>query len=495
MTPIRNRAFTVLSAVILAGAGQAITATTAVGAYPASLTRAPYLSDLTETGVRVNFATTTSIAKVRVRYGPVAGGACTTSSVTTATTSRQGYTVTYPTASGTATSSGRQWSPPITGLGSGRYCYRIEGATSSTATYTDLLGGATASPTFSTAPATTVAVLGDWGQTGSTAPGYLNTAQANVIATLSGSGADFALSTGDIGYPNGNQSNYGDLTHVGPNVSGVFGPNYWPVAGAGIPLYPVPGNHGFTTTFTKLWPSTSRAVSSNGRAGNGSYTVNGSTVTVPDYWYAFTVNGWRFYVLTAAWSNTVTTGSTPYAEDYKQHWAPGRAERTWLQNDLAGHPSVPKIAVLHYPLYSAVRTGDVQDTYLTAPPDGSQSLESLLAANKVRLVLNGHSHVYERNNPHHGLVSIITGGGGATLSPVDSSTTGRCNQTYPDTATRVVAVARGWASSGGSACNASPPTSAAQVYHHLRLTLTATGVTVTAVDSTGTVFDTTTIAS
>lgn len=464
-------------------------------AYSSYLTRAPYLTDLTSSSVTVNFGTITAIVKVRVRYGTSSSGSCSPTSATSATTGKQGYTITYPTSSGTATATGNQWKVQVSGLGSGTYCYRMEGTTSTTSTtYTDLLDSATVSPTFSTAPATKFAVIGDWGQTGSAAPNFANGYQANVISLLSRSGAGFAVSTGDIGYPNGSQSNYGDLIHGGQNVSGVFGPNYWPVPGKSIPMYPVPGNHGFTSTFTTLWPSTSIASSSGGKAANGSHTVNGSTVTAPDYWFAFNVNGWRIYNLTAAWGATVTTGGTAYAEDYKQHWAAGAAERTWLTNDLAAHATAPKMAIFHNPLYSAVRTGDVQDSYLTAPPDGTQSVESLLASNNVKLALNGHSHVYERNNPHNGLVSIISGGGGATLSPVDTGTAAKCAQVFPDTGQRVVAYARGWSSAGGSACNTTKPTSAAQVYHYLRISLGAGTAKIDAIDSTGTTFDTTTVS-
>jgi hypothetical protein len=343
------------------------------------------------------------------------------------------------------------------------------------------------------APADRFAVIGDWGQTGGTAPSYLNSAQANVISKMASGGSDFAVSTGDIGYPSGNQSTYGDLQHTGRDVSAVFGPRYWPVAGKKLPMYPVPGNHGFTSTFTAMWPSTSIAAASHGRAGNGTHTVNGSSVTVPDYWYAFNAHGWRIYLLTAAWSDS--TVNDAYAVDYQQHWRPGAAERTWLTNDLTANPAMPKIVVMHYPLYSAVRSGDVQDSYLTAPPDGSQSVEDLLATHNVKLLLNGHSHVYERNRPHLGMVSIISGGGGANLSPVDPTLGGRCSQTYPDTGGAVVAVARGWSSSGGSACNgAAKPTSAAHVYHYVRVTLGTGTARAEAIDSTGAVFDSTTIS-
>jgi hypothetical protein len=450
---------------------------------------------LTSSGVKVNFATTTEIVKVRARYGPARDGSCTLTRTTAAKTGKQSYTVTYPTTSGPATAVGNQWNVQLRGLSPGTYCYRVEGATSTTSTtYTDLLGAATAAPTFSTTPATSFAVVGDFGQTVGTGPDFTNANQANVLSQLSRGGVSFAVSTGDIGYPSGSQSNYGDLIHTGADVSAVFGPRYWPVPGGSIPMYPAPGNHGFNRTFTSLWPSTSVASASGGKAGNGTYQVNGSSVTGPDYWFAFNVSGWRIYILTAAWGVTVTTGSTAYAEDYKRHWAPGAAERTWLTNDLAAHASTPKIAVLHYPLYSAVRTGDVADDYLTAPPDGTSSVESLLASNNVKLALNGHSHVYERNNPHHGMVSMISGGGGAGLSPVDVGTEAKCAQVFPDTHQRVVAFARGWSPFGGSACNTSTPTSPAHVYHFLRVTLGAGTATVEAIDSTGAIFDTTTVS-
>lgn len=343
------------------------------------------------------------------------------------------------------------------------------------------------------APPDRFAVIGDWGQTGSAAPGYLNSAQANVISRMASGGSDFAVSTGDIGYPGGTQSTYGDLQHTGRDVSAVFGPRYWPVAGKKLPMYPAPGNHGYTSTFSDMWPSTSIAATSRGRASTSTHTVNGVAVATPDYWYAFNVRGWRLYILTAAWSDSSVRD--PYAVDYKQHWAPGAAERTWLTNDLTANAAIPKIAVMHYPLYSAVRHGDVQDTYLTAPPDGSQSVESLLASHNVKLVLNGHSHIYERNRPHRGMVSIVTGGGGAGLNPVDTTIGGRCSQTYPDTGGAVVAVARGWSSTGGSACNgAAKPTSTAQVYHYVRVTLGTGTAKVEAIDSTGAIFDTTTVS-
>jgi len=74
-------------------------------AYSTALARAPYLTDETDSSVTVNFGTTTTIKKVRARYGLSSGGTCDPSTLTSAATTKTGYTVTYPTPSGTANAS------------------------------------------------------------------------------------------------------------------------------------------------------------------------------------------------------------------------------------------------------------------------------------------------------------------------------------------------------------------------------------------------------
>ena len=56
--------------------------------------------------------------------------------------------------------------------------------------------------------------------------------------------ARFALSVGDNAYESGSQANYGDLYQTGPNISAVFGPDYWAKVGASLPLFTAVGNHG-----------------------------------------------------------------------------------------------------------------------------------------------------------------------------------------------------------------------------------------------------------
>ena len=67
------------------------------------------------------------------------------------------------------------------------------------------------------------------------------------MSRIASSGARFAVSTGDIGYPSGSQTNYGDLVQTGDNVSGVFGPERLDEARrAPSRMFPTTRNHGST---------------------------------------------------------------------------------------------------------------------------------------------------------------------------------------------------------------------------------------------------------
>jgi chitodextrinase len=163
--------------------------------------------------------------------------------------------------------------------------------------------------------------------------------------------------------------------------------------------------------------------------------------------------------------------------DYAYRWQQTSAEYQWLQNDLQTHPSQLKFAVFHYPLYSDNAT-EPSDTFL----QGSNSLEGLLEQNGVNMVFNGHAHLYQHNTaPPGGVVSYVSGGGGATPEPIT-----KCKplDTY----------GLGWsAASGGSSCGTAPkPTQIEQVYHYLKVDVNGYLVTVSGVNALGQVFDTTT---
>jgi hypothetical protein len=419
----------------------------------AQLLRYPYLTDGTSSAVVVNFATDSTAPAAAVVFGP-SGGSCATS---------------VADASATAiVVNGKnevQFQAHLTGLSPNTsYCYRIvqDG--------TDLLSGG-ASPSFTTATAAadstpySFAVIGDWGAG--------TPDEANVLAQIANSPAKFVVTVGDNAYNSETQTEYGDL--LGGNV---FAPNYWKNVGASRPVYPAQGNHGLAQSLPYLqnFPEPDVVNASGGRLTQDNYccippmAVNR---TFGSAWYAFDWGPARYYVLQAAWAD----GGGGYAGDFYAHWngpVPGCAacgtELQWLQTDLVQHASTPlKLAFFHYPLYSD-SPAQSSDTYL----QGANRLEGLLAKNNVSVVFNGHAHIYERNRPQipgSPMVSYVTGGGGAALGSIGCS--------------GFDAYAVGM----GRSCNAPAPTSSAQVFHFLLVTVNGTSVTVTPTDSTGRTFD------
>ena len=321
-------------------------------------------------------------------------------------------------------------------------------------------------------------VFGDWGQVdanGSSAD------QANLFAQVANSGARFAVAVGDNGYPNGSQTNYGDLVQTGADTSAIFGPAFWTVAGSSIPLFSTVGNHGLSGsshTDITTWTQDSAVATSGGRYQNDTYCcVNGSNSSnYGSEWYAFDAGNARFYVLDSAWGDTNPGTASVYANDAAAHFAPGTPQYTWLLNDLQTHPTALKFAFSHYPLYSD-NPSQPSDTFLQGP----DNLEGLLGRYGVNVAFNGHAHIYERNSASApGMpITYVTGGGGALLEPI-----GPCHS-YD-------AYGIGWSPTKltGTRCGAAPtPSSASQVFHFLKVTVNGTSVTVTPTDENGRTFD------
>jgi chitodextrinase len=446
---------------------------TAAPSWSASLRRYPYLTDVVGPYATINWATDQSSATGLVRWGAVGVEGCTahTTSATRTTITVNGVNQ-------------YQWKALLDLAPDTEYCYRV------------FLGGgpeidllaSDPSPHFKTQiPAGSnarfsFAVFGDWGAVDENG---VNPDQANLMAEIAASGARFAITTGDNGYPSGSQSNYGDLVQTGINLSGVFGPAFWKVAGASIPIFPAMGNHGLSSTTTNHphllnWPQDRAVETSGGRYVKETYCcLNGTqSASYASAWYAFDAGNARFYILDSAWSETNIGTTSEYENDYDYHWQPGSAERQWLENDLATHPSQLKFAVFHYPLYSDNST-ESSNTFL----QGANSLEGLLSRHGVNIAFNGHAHNYPRNHkPNaHSLISYVTGGGGAKVAPIG-----------PLGCSRMDAYGIGWAntSSRGSACGAAPlPDSITRVYHFLLVSVSGTRVTVTPTDEQGRTFD------
>jgi hypothetical protein len=520
------------SSVLVVGGGAS-----GAAAAPPTLARYPYLTDMTATSVAVNWATTFTPTSPQptpgvVTYGP-AGGTCDQTTVT----------VSAPTYSYVAFGEVppyRQYSAQLTGLSpSTAYCYRVYAGSVDVAN--DLVAAWTTSTglqfpmTFTTSPAAgsstpfSFDVVGDFGETkltNSTSDlGPFNPNQAALDQQLANSAtgpnpALFAIANGDIAYNSGTPTNYGDLNHSSqvagvPDISDVFGRDYFAQAGSSLPIYSVIGNHGRNQTFFQTWPTPTNVSNSSGTyQWNLQYSATDGIAAGPNPsgWYAFTVGGVRFYILDGDWNDLTTTqypdlghGCAPkacpaYQADRDEHWRQNSAEYTWLKNDLAKDAktrgaSAMRLAFFHFPLRVDQNNSLTQsDVYLQNSPSNplgaANSLEALLEANNVNLAFNAHAHMYERNiAPPGGVASYVSGGGGGVPTNVASSSAQLCSG--------FDAYARGWAPStnAASACGApsgggtAKPSTVGQVYHFLKVSVNGTNVTVDPTDSTGAVFD------
>ncbi len=450
---------------------------TAAGAYNAHLRRYPYLTDLVETWVTINWATDQASTSGFVRWGERGTESCTAR--TTAATSVPITVNQVPL---------YQWRATLQLKPNTEYCYRVY---LGTAPETDLLGSDSSPrfwsqlPTGNTQPFSFV-VFGDWGAVDSAGN---NPAQASIMRQIAASGARFALTTGDNGYPAGSQANYGDLLQRGQDLSTIFGPQFWAVAGASLPLFPTIGNHGISSTTPNHphllnWPQDHAVASSGGRYTKDTYCCLEGTnsATYASAWYAFDAGVARFYVLHAAWNEANVGTGDAYSLDYAYHWASTTAQYRWLAADLAAHPGGLKFAFIHYPIYSDNAT-EGQDVFL----QGTNSLEGLLSRNGVNIAFSGHSHQYQRNRKLNdsSLVTYVTGGGGAKVQPIGGL---GC--------TAIDAYGIGWSYSTaggqgkGSACGSAPvPGSAEEVFHFLLVRINGTRVTVQPINASGRSFD------
>jgi hypothetical protein len=450
------------------------------------LTRAPYLTDLTRSSVAVTWATR-SQSRGLVEFGPAAGHCA----ARTVVSPHLGSPITVNKVTE------YQNSVEITGLMPyTTYCYRV---LTDGSPRINLLGS-NASPHFTTlrrgrGPSLlTFDVMGDWGDTTNSGVnnGSVNRNQADIDALIARSHAQFIVTAGDTGYPGGTQTDYGDLDQTGVNISAVFGPHYWAAPGESIPSFAVSGNHGLNSNFLSNWPETTTAAGSHGTYAMLAYpSIDGSKPgSYPTSYYAFTTGRVRFYMLDSSWGNSNTGTANGgacgancriYQVDHDAHWTARSAEYQWLKRDLAAHPGGLKFAFFHFPLHSDNAT-QPSDLYLDNIPGHPGNLESLMHSNGVRLVFNGHAHDYQRNIAQPGgVISYVTGGGGGNIQPVAGHGCSRAD-----------AYAIGWAYSSrkGSACGAAPkPTSDAQVYNFLRVTVSGLTVTVEPINALGHAFD------
>lgn len=220
----------------------------------------------------------------------------------------------------------------------------------------------TPSPTASPTPtATPSAGAGSEVLVGAGDIANCNTATDEATATLLDGIAGTVFTTGDNAYPGGTAANFADC--------------YEPTWGRHSErTRPAPGNHdyqvaGATDYFAYFGASA-------GPAGQG--------------YYAYNLGAWRVYSLN---SQNVTS-----------------AQESWLRDDLAANPSACIAAYWHHPRWATANSDGTHGSH-----SGLEPLWDALADAGADLVLNGHSHHYERLASIRGITEVIVGTGGTDL--------------------------------------------------------------------------------
>jgi hypothetical protein len=121
---------------------------------------------------------------------------------------------------------------------------------------------------------------------------------------------------------------------------------------------------------------------------------------MPDRWYRRQVGPVDFFVLDA--------------NDLSQE-----GQMDWLSSALTSSTAAWQVLVFHQPVYSCGK--------YDSKPGAQRHLLPAIQGKGVDLVLNGHDHNYQRFGPIDGATYVVTGGGGASLYPVDD-----CGEGTPD---------------------------------------------------------------
>lgn len=169
---------------------------------------------------------------------------------------------------------------------------------------------------------------------------------------------------------------------------------------------PVVGNHEYITT----GGGTACDASNANAAGYFRY-FGAAAGPQGKGWYSFDVGSWHFIALNSNCSKVGGCGATS-------------PQGTWLAADLAANASTKcTAAFFHHPLFS----DDTSGGHASASAIG---LWQTLYDGHADVVLNGHSHIYERYppmspqgvvDPAHGIVEFIAGTGGANHTPTSST--------------------------------------------------------------------------
>lgn len=211
------------------------------------------------------------------------------------------------------------------------------------------------------------AVVGDTGKD--------TQAQHDVAKQLEKSAAMFILHTGDVVYPRGARQDYEDkyflpYRNIVPRLA----------------VFPAVGNHDYGNQML-----------GTGFGRRRFETGYGDVFKKPAY-YSFDAGPVHFVSLDV---------NRAFHIDDAAGIGAGTAQDAWLDRDLAASKAPWKIVLLHVPVYSTYKHGKHGRL--------RQWLAPLFKKHGVRLVFQGHNHVYERTGDVDGTAYVTVGTGGAPL--------------------------------------------------------------------------------
>ena len=153
--------------------------------------------------------------------------------------------------------------------------------------------------------------------------------------------------------------------------------------------WPMPGNHEYETS-----------------GARGYYRYFAAEQPGAPGWYRRELNGWQLFFLN---SNCTKVDCV--------------AERAWLAQEMAAHPSTCSLIAFHHPRFSSGEHGSNRNM---------RHFWQIADAHGADLALSGHDHDYERFVPMdstgapdpNGIQQFVSGGGGRSLYPRESSAPG-----------------------------------------------------------------------
>ncbi|UCE19489.1 MAG: metallophosphoesterase [Gemmatimonadota bacterium] len=160
-----------------------------------------------------------------------------------------------------------------------------------------------------------------------------------------------------------------------------------PLVEAGIPLYPVIGNHDV----------------SGGNPVSEELYCNQFNLPGNERWYSFNYGNSHFVVLNS--------------HEFRKRHKITAEQLEWLKLDLKTTLAENIFVFIHEPAYPVKNhLGNSLDKY----PADRDTLWALMNKHSVDIFFAGHEHIYHRS-AHDGLLHVITGGGGAPIKKWDEA--------------------------------------------------------------------------